>query len=220
LESRFADKTPWEVLLRLNRLCIWIGLISALLMVPLSDAQAIRFQQRPDWMVSVGWGLGRGSFTDRSGVTSAYRKGAVPVMRVGRMIGSRLMLGVNYGAWVIEYGDVPLKHRRSMQNLDVALAVFPGNPEGASGGIYLRFGGGLGWSAQAEVEILPDEPQGHGHRTDEFGIGFFGEAGYEFWITHHFTAGLGLTYNYFQIEETNVQSSWFSAAIVNFNLYF
>ena len=203
-----------------NRWTIWVGLVIALVTVSFSDAIAIRFQQRPDWMVSVAWGIGRGSFTDRSGTEGLYRNGATPVMRVGRMIGSHVMAGVNYGAWVIEYGDIPTKFRRSLQNFDLAVAVFPGNPEGVSGGIYLRAGGGIGWAGEADVDITPNMPQGHGHRLDEWGIGAFAEAGYEFWVFHNFTAGLGVTYNYFQIEEAHVHSAWFASALINLNLYF
>jgi hypothetical protein len=171
-------------------------------------------------MVSVGFGMGRGSFTEASGVGTQYRSGATPVIRIGRMIGNHSMISVHYGGWVIEYGDVPIKTRRSMQTFGLALALFPGRTGGASGGIYIRAGGGVGWTGETEVEITPDDPQGHGHGHHEYGTGAFAEAGYEFWISRNFTVGAGVCYHYSSINESIFESAWFASGVMNLNLYF
>jgi hypothetical protein len=201
-------------------------------------ALALRTQPRHRWMVGVGWGLGRGVFNQPGGGRQEYKEGGIPLIRVGRMIGSRAMLAVNYTGWLIEFDeecletgrmaafyDEPedstiIKNRRSLQQLVLSLYWFPGNQDGVSGGVYLRAGAGMGWAGTNQVPITPGEPQGHGNRIDEWGWGVSAEAGYEFWIHTHATLGVGAFYDYMSVQETIVDDGWFTGASINLNIYF
>lgn len=211
-----------KTIIRRILLAAVVAVVASVTLVP--DALAIRYQPRPDWMVGVAFGLGRGAFEGLDGGKSDYRNGAAPEIHVGRMLGEHFMAGVSYEGWLIEFGtldpDLPDKIRRTLQNLTVAFAVFPGNQRGASGGIFLRAGVGLGWAGTGEKDAKPGESQDEGTRYDEWGVGMFGEGGYEFWISSHFTAGLSATYNYFDIGgDRFVDKAWFGAVVLNLNLY-
>jgi hypothetical protein len=188
------------------------------------DALAIRYQPRHDWMVGVGFGIGRGAFDNLNGERSEYRSGAAPAIHVGRALGEHFMASVSYEAWLIEFGTsqpgFPEKTRRTLQNLALAFTVYPGNQRGASGGIFLRAGAGLGWAGTGFKEAVPDQKQDEGERYDEFGFGVFGEGGYEFWIAENFTTGLSATFNYFDIGgDLVVDKAAFAAVLLNLNLY-
>ena len=134
------------------------------------------------------------------------------------------MASVSYESWMIEFGtphpDLPDKTRRIVQNLALAITVFPGNQHGASGGILLRAGAGLGWAGTGFKDAVEGESQDSGVRHDEFGFGVFGEGGYEFWIAPNFTAGLSATFNYFDIGgDTIVSKAGFGAVVLNLSLY-
>jgi len=201
------------------------------------EALALRTQPRPFWTVGVSWGLGRGVFNQPDGSRQEYEEGGVALIRVGRMVGSKAMLALNYSGWIIEFDDEPqeegaakfndeaedstiIKNRRSMQQLALSLYWFPGNPDGASGGVYLRAGAGVGWAGSNQVPITPGQSQGHGHRIDEWGWGVSAETGYEFWVHRHATLGVGVFYDYMSVKETVVDDGWFTGASMNLNIYF
>jgi hypothetical protein len=189
-------------------------------------------------MVGVGWGLGRGVFNQPGGDRQEYKEGGIPLIRVGRMLGSKTMLAVNYTGWLIEFDEermatggattfsdeqedsTIIKNRRSLQQLVLSLYWFPGHQDGASGGVYLRAGAGMGWAGTNQVPITPGQPQGHGDRIDEWGWGVSAEAGYEFWIHTHATLGVGAFYNFMSVQETIVDDGWFTGASLNLNIYF
>jgi hypothetical protein len=204
---------------------LMIGLLVAAVAVAIvPDAHAIRYQPRRDWMVGVGFGIGRGAFDNLNGERSEYRSGAAPAIHFGRALGEHFMASVSYEAWLIEFGTsqpgFPEKTRRTLQNLALAFTVYPGNQRGASGGIFLRAGGGLGWAGTGFKEAVPDQKQDEGERYDEWGFGVFGEGGYEFWIAENFTAGLSATFNYFDIGgDLVVDKAGFAAVLLNLNLY-
>lgn len=188
-------------------------------------SQALRFQERPTWMAGVAWGYGRGIFNEGTAPyepfqSGTYRNGSLPQIHFGFKPWTHFMLGAHYEAWMIEFGEPPIKFRRSMQNLSAGLTWFPGNPEAASGGIYIRAGGGMGWVGSAAVEVAEDEAQQHGKRIDEWGYSVFGDGGYEFWISGNATVGAGITFNYVGIGAEQVDTGWFGGAILNLNLYF
>jgi hypothetical protein len=199
-----------------------------------SDADAIRYQPRPNWTVGVGFGVGQGEFEnvpgtffyETDGKTSHYRNGVSPVIHIGRMLGEHFQIGVSYEAWLTEFGSLtsnpsePDKWRRTMQNLSVAFAVFPGNQRGASGGVFLRVGAGLGWVGTGAKDVLEDEAQDEGEREDDWGWAMFGEGGYEFWVHSHATAGLSATFNYLDVSGDHfVTKAWFASIVMNFNVY-
>jgi len=229
--------TPSLLVSRVNKHLtkwIWVVLVTAFVVLQALPAQAIRYQPRPNWTVGVGFGIGLGEFENvpdpqgpfyaEDGKTSYYRNGAVPEIHIGRMLGERFQVGVSYEAWLTEYGDVNVglhdKWRRTMQNLSLAFAVFPGNQRGASGGIFLRAGGGLGWVGSGWKEVFEEEAQDEGEREDDWGWAAFGEGGYEFWIHRHATAGLSATFNYLDVSGDHfVTKGWFAAVVMNFNVY-
>jgi hypothetical protein len=204
--------------LRSTARALLLGAVAVVLLA--GNADALRYHERPAWMAGVGLGMGRGTFIDPASVESGYRNGISPQIRIGRMLGQRAMIGVNYDGWLIEYGDVPTKHRRSLQNVALAATFFPGSPKGPWGGFYLRAGAGVGWTGTAEVEIVEGGKQEKGERVDEWGVGAVGELGYEFWITDNFAAGLVSGINYFDIGETIVDTAWFGFGGLTLNLYF
>jgi hypothetical protein len=219
--------------MRLNR-TKWICAAPAIALCLLQavPADAIRYQPRPKWTVGVGFGVGRGSFENvpgtffygAGGSTSDYKRGVTPEIHFGRMLGERYQVGLSYEAWLTEFGDVqtglPDKYRRTMQNLSVAFAVFPGNQQGASGGIFLRAGAGLGWVGTGRKEVLEGEAQEEGEREDDRGWAVFGEGGYEFWIHENATAGLSATINYLDVSGDHfVTKAWFASVVMSFNVY-
>ncbi|MGD9140508.1 MAG: hypothetical protein PVJ42_03120 [bacterium] len=205
--------------------------------VAADEAQAITKQQRPDYMVGVGTGLGRGDFNESDGSTQVYSEGGVALLRFGRRLGSKTMLAFDYTGWIIEFDEsleepesglfsdsaedsTIIKTRRSQQQIALSIYVFPGNPKTATGGIYLRAGFGMSWAGYNEVPITPGAPQGHGDRTDDWGWGLSAEGGYEFWVSKNSTLGLGFFYNYMSLKEALVDDGWLAGGCVNFNVYF
>ena len=183
-------------------------------------ADAFRYQPRPDWFVGVGWGMGRGEFTNNDGIPSEYRNGGAPAIRLGKMLSPHFALSANWNQWIIEFGNPPLKVRRSLQSLGLGLTLFPGDQLGPLNGVFLRVGGGLGWAGTGAKEAIEGEEQHTGERIDEWGVAVTGEGGYEFWVAHNFTAGVMATATYLSIDEEIVKEGWFSAIVLNGNLYF
>jgi len=125
-----------------------VSLVLMLLVLVVAEpAHALRFQERATWMAGVAWGFGRGIFNEGSAPfepfqSGTYRYGSLPQIHFGFKPWTHFMVGAHYEAWMIEFGAPPTKYRRSMQNLSAGLTWFPGRPEGVSGGIYVRAGGG------------------------------------------------------------------------------
>ena len=204
----------------MNRTTLITATILLLAAVHVPAARALRTQERPGWQVGVGMGYGRGTFEDPAGARTSYRNGPAFQLRVARALGQHAQVGVYYDTWMIEYGEVPTKYRDVEQGLGIGLAWFPGNPANATGGIYLRASGGMGWIGFAEKEAIPGEAQGEGERVDEWGYNLVADAGYEFWIARNFTAGVGAVFGYLGIGETLVDQAGFAALAFNLNLYF
>lgn len=182
-------------------------------------------------MAGIGWSVGPGKITNPSTVpddnfgeaanaTDDYKGGAAPSVRFGRMLGQHLMADACWGDWLVEFGEDPAKYRRTLQMWGLAMTVYPGDPLGPSGGIYLRAGGGFGLAGTGEKNSVEGEAQRRGERYDDDGYAVFGEAGYEFWITPTFTAGLNVAGYYFGIDGVYVESAWFSSLGLALNAHF
>jgi len=210
----------------MKHLSITIIVLAAILACCCGSADALKYRERPPWMASVGIGIGKGTFDDIDDTQRVHPSGAVPQIRFGRMLGRHFMLSLNYQGWIIEfdrYGDAVLedaKLRRSLQDLTLGLAWFPGNPEGPWGGLYIRAGGGPGWAGTAIIPVHEDEAQEHGERHDDWGTAWFAELGYEFWISNNATVGLITSYNYFDLDGDIVKTAWVSSANLTLSLYF
>lgn len=205
---------------RMTRIGFLAGAVAVLAMTLAPSARALRTQERPGWQFGVGMGYGRGSFDDPDGERASYRNGPAFQLRLGRTFGQHAQVGLHYDTWMIEYGEVPTKYRNVQQGLGLGFTWFPGNPRNATGGIYLRVSGGMGWIGLAEKEAIPGEAQGEGERIDEWGYNLIGDAGYEFWIARNFTAGIGAMFGYLGIDESLVDRAGFAALCLNLNLYF
>jgi len=204
----------------MKRIRIVACLIVLLTALHVPAAHALRRQPRPSWLTGVGLGYGRGAFEDPTGTRSSYRSGPVFQLRFGHTLGQHAMLGVHYDTWMIEYGEVPTKHRNVQQGLGLGLTWFPGSPAGPSGGMFLRASGGMGWIGVAEKTAIPGQPQGEGERIDEWGFNVTGDVGYEFWIARNFTAGIGACLGYLKIGETLVDRAGFAGLALDLSLYF
>ncbi len=192
----------------------------------------LRYYERSNWMVGIGWSVGPGQITNPSTIpvdnfgeaanaTDAYKGGAAPSVRFGRMFGGQhFMVDACWADWLVEFGEDPTKYRRTLQTWALAVTLYPGDPLGPSGGIYLRAGSGLGLAGTAEKEAIEGEAQHRGDRYDDYGYSIFGETGYEFWITSTFTAGVNLAYYYFGIDGAYVESGWFSSLGLALNAHF
>lgn len=190
------------------------------------SADALKYRERPPWMVNVGIGVGKGRFDDTDETERVHPSGAVPQIRFGRMLGRHFMVSLNYQGWVVEfdrYDDAVLENakiRRSLQDFTLGLTWFPGNPESAWGGLYVRAGAGPGWAGTAIIPVHEDEAQEHGVRQDDWGAGYLGEIGYDFWISNNATVGLTASYNYFDLDGYYVKTAWFTSANLTLSLYF
>jgi hypothetical protein len=209
----------------MNRITIAITL-AAILVCCCGSADALKYQERSPWMANVGIGIGKGRFDDIDDTQRVYRSGAVPQIRFGRMLGRHFMVSLNYQGWILEFdrsGDIVLedaKIRRSLQDFTLGLAWFPGNPESAWGGLYLRAGAGAGWAGTAIIPVHEDEAQEHGERHDDWGTGYLAEFGYDFWISNDAAVGLIASYNYFDLDGDIVKTAWFTSMNLTLSLYF
>ena len=121
-----------------------------------------------------------GQFENGNDTESEYRAGAAPQVRVGRMVSTHWMVSVNWEQWLTELGEDEVKFRRSLQNLGLGITYFPGDPSGPVYGLFIRAGAGMGWAGTGAKEAIEGESQHKGERIDEWGVGAFAEAGYEF----------------------------------------
>ena len=142
-----------------------------------ANAEALKYQERPPWMVNVGIGIGQGDFADKDGTERTYHQGAVRRCVSDGCWGSISWSAPSYQAWIIEFdrtGDIVLedaKLRRSLQDLTLGLAWFPGNHEGPWGGLYIRAAAGMGWGGTALIPVEEGGKQEHGERIDDWGTG-------------------------------------------------
>jgi len=203
-----------------------LGLVVAALALTVPGVcDALMHQPRPPWTFGVGLGYGRGAFDSPNARHDAYRNGAVPSIQFGRMLGQHFMVGASYEGWMIELGgtvsdSVAVKFRRSLQTFGFSVSAFPGSPNNATGGIYLRAGVGTGWAGTATNVVHEDEAQHNAPRIDEWGIGVTAGLGYEFWIASNFTTGLGFNLAYLDIGERIVEQGAFAGLLFNVALYF
>lgn len=213
----------------MRRLGIVIGILVCAATLWASHAWAFKDHVRSGWLVGVGYGGGMGQFTPGPAPSpdparsDESERGAAPQMRVGRILSPRWMLGANYEGWLYERGDVNVKHRYSLQNIALAATFFPGDPQDASGGLFLRGGVGLGWGRYANVpllEVAGEIEQEHGTNTDESGLGLVFGVGYEFRVARHFAAGVAADVNYLMIDQDVFEDGLYIPVTLNLNWYF
>ncbi len=163
---------------------------------------------RDGWQLGFSYGYSAGRITFANEAEGTGEGGATPQIRLGHSVGRHFALGVEYNGWMLEGGDADLKIRSSLQQVLLAGTWYPGQPDRAGGGFYVRAGIGLGWGSVAEVEIF-DQIQEHGVRVDETGLGILTGIGYEFRIVKDVAAGLGVGFNHLSIDKDFYDSGWF-----------
>lgn len=203
------------------------GALAVLLAVMLGvPVQALEAHERDSWLVGISYGYSKGhiTFGDGSSPERELSGGATPQFRVGRMLGSKFALGLDYNGWVLEGAaldqDPDSEYiesiRSSLQNVSLTGTWYPGGGGDTSlGGFYVRGGVGYAWAGLAFVDIdkVPPEhvplDQEHGDRTDESGVALSGQVGYEFRLTRSFAAGLGVGVNYLSIGKEIYDSAYY-----------
>jgi len=184
--------------------------VAFLSILPVDRAMAGHPHQRDGWLLGMSYGYGRGRIKAfDSGDQYDFHDGTTPQIRFGHMLGDHLALHVEYGGWMLEDGILPDKMRISMQDVVLAATWFPGSPQSAWGGFYLRAGAGLGWASAALIEINEDLEQEFSQRKDETGLGLQFAFGYEWRIAHNTAAGLGLSLQHLDIGGEIFQNTTF-----------
>jgi len=210
--TRMRSRVPSRILLVLLAIVITFGLVR--------DALAFRRHTRDGWLVGISLGMGTGRW-DRiengETIRQEVEEGIVPQWRVARMLGQRFSFGVEYQGWLIETGNLDFENdnnnrfRRSLQNWALALTWFPGNPDNAWGGTYVRIGVGAGLAGTAQVVLTEDLEQDYSQRVDEWGVGVLYTIGWELRIIDTMSAGVSISGDYLNIEESFVDKAWYNA---------
>jgi hypothetical protein len=209
---------------------LFLGVMLTLSTLLSSQALALKVYDRSGWMLGVSIGFGRGNFANADGSSSEYRDGIIPQYRLGRMLGRRFMINFELQDWLIEGGVIDSeegggdKARRSLQTWTLALAFYPGNPDNAWSGLYLRVGAGVGLAGTAIIELNEDLEQidPEHSREDDWGLGLVGTVGYEFWVLRNVTTGVATSLNYVSISDPKIvdKAGFWAPISFNLNWYF
>jgi len=202
------------------------------------DAAALSPHVRDGWVLGLGFGGARGKATLNSlpnfdpevpnaqgEYSGSTEDGVAPQVRFARMLGSHFSLGVAYSGWMYETvkpdHEAPpaIKWRFSLQSIMLAGTWYPGRAESGWGGLYIRGGAGLAWTAITEVELVPGEEQGHGERQQETGLGVEVVVGYEFRVVPNMSAGIGIGFNHQDIGGDLYEKSSFYPATLTLGWY-
>lgn len=201
--------------------------VAALLAVTLATpATAMKPHSRDSWLVGVSYGYSEGNITwgDGSNPERELGGGATPQIRVGKMMGSKFALGLDYNGWMLEGvelepdpdSDTVESVRSSLQSVSLTGTWYPGGGSQTTlSGFYARGGVGFAWAGLAFVDVdrIPPEhvplDQEHGDRTDETGLALNGQLGYEFRLSNRFAAGLGVGVNYVSIGKEIYDSAYY-----------
>jgi opacity protein-like surface antigen len=211
--------------------------IAALTMLA-GEALALSPHTRDGWVLGLSFGGARGKATFNSMPAGAggdavsgdaeTEDGVAPQIRFGHMVGRHLALGASYSGWMYEtvntlkpggYDPASDKLRFSLQNIMLGVTAYPGPADNAWGGLYVRGGVGLAWTAITQVTLVEGEEQGHGDRDQETGLGLELNVGYEFRLVRHMSAGVGFGVNYQDIGKTYYETSTFYPVTLNLGWY-
>ncbi|MEN8005883.1 MAG: hypothetical protein ABFS42_02665 [Candidatus Krumholzibacteriota bacterium] len=198
-----------------SNLFMVLALTVMVLCLSAGPATARKTHVRDGWLVGLSYGYSQGHISWSGEPQGSYKGGAIPQIRFGRMVSSKLALGLEYHGWMLEQGIVPVKIRSSLQSATLAATWYPGGAGSAWEGFYLRGGAGYAWAGLSFVEIDEEPPehvpleQEHGTRYDESGLGLNVQMGYEFRVSRSFAGGIGMGFDYLSIDKTIYKSSYY-----------
>jgi len=198
-----------------------------------SSCLALQKHERDGWVAGIAYGYGVSKI--KSGPTlnqleSGWTQGATPRLGIGHMIGQHVLIGYEQCQWMEEQGFGETAVRGSLQTFGLELNWFPGNPNTAAGGIYLRGGAGFA-NARFAFSLIPTDTTGGSggssgsevhkeEHVDEGGTSYMLGVGYEFRVAKPFAIGADLTANYQTIHKELFDTNWFIPITVELNWYF
>jgi len=197
-----------------------------------SGVFALQKHERDGWVAGIAFGYGVSKIQSGPALNeldSGWTRGATPRIGIGHMIGNRLLVGYEQCQWMEEQGFGEASLRGSLQTFGLELNWFPGNPNSATGGIYLRAGAGL---ANARFATNPHALGSSGssgssgdtlhveNHVDEGGTSYFFGTGYQFRVAKPMSIGADLTANYQVIHKQLFDTNWFVPITVELNWYF
>ena len=209
---------------------VWAGFVLAagIMLLPpfVGTARATSPVERHSWGAGVAYGIGAADVTLKSNdPTTGYSRGASPQFRVGKMVGSHFMIGLEDRQWMNETGITGEKLRANFQNFNVVLTVYPGRNSNWTSGFFLQGGAGV---AHARTSLLEEIPGGNEWgetfevvgKLDESGSGFMFGAGYEFRVSSHLAAGITTSFNSLSFDDDIFDTVKFFPGGLNLNWYF
>src|SRR5687768_13172544 len=104
-------------------------LAAALLVTSAPRVHALEPHTRDGWVAGIGFGFGRAKFQGGEAlnrVDTGWEEGTTPRLRLGHMLGKRVMLGYEQFQWFDEQGLGTAAVRVSAQTFGAALTFFPG----------------------------------------------------------------------------------------------
>jgi hypothetical protein len=199
-----------------ERWLIPMSLIFVLLW-PFAGARAEE-HNRDGWFIGMGYGYCIGAIKASTALEYSYQDGATPQIRFGHSVGNHLMVGLEYGGWMFEEGDINDKYRYSLQSINAAVTWHPGSADAYWGGFYTRAGAGLACGRTVWVIIEEQEQVGF-QSLDETGLGFIFQIGYEFRITRNAAAGMSTGFSTLNIGKELFDEAQFSPLAMTLNWY-
>ena len=154
------------------------------------------------WTLGLGFGMGRAEVSYLGGVVEEdFREGVSTEWRLGKMLNRKLALTFDYQGWLIEDGNLGVRLRQGLQSWGLGLTWYPGNPENAWGGMFVRVGGGWALANLAATTLDEDLHEVEEERIDEWGVAASGTIGSEFFVTNTVAMGPTLNFAYLWIDE-------------------
>ncbi len=188
---------------------------------------ALESHERAGWYFGLGFGPARSVVTDSEN-HKIWLTGTSPQIRFGKLLGDAFALGLDAQTWFGEYGTVgddltvQLKVRVTGHLWALAGTWYPGDPQSAWGGLFVRAGTGPAIANVAAAIPDPTEPESGQElqsRVDNWGWGVLAAVGYAARVTRHFAAGVQISGNHLWIDE-NVERFAFVAPTLHLIWYF
>jgi hypothetical protein len=179
-------------------------LVAAVLLgMAATDASALDAVGRDQgWTLGLGFGMGRAEVNYFGGdIQQEFRQGVSTEWRLGKMLNRKVALTFDYQGWLIEDGNLDTRLRQGLQSWGLGLTWYPGNPQTAWGGMFIRLGGGWALANIAATSLDEDLHETDEERIDEWGYSASGTIGYEFFVSDTVAMGPTLNFAYLSIDK-------------------